>query len=53
MENVETKLLFEQSKREHLLLKARDVIELAKREKDYVFDTSRWRTFAPRVNSKT
>lgn len=53
MEKVETKPLFETNKREHLLLKTREVIERAKREIDYVFDTSQWRELAPRVKQKT
>ena len=53
MEKVETKPLFETNKREHLLLTAKKVIERAKIERDYVFDTSQWRTLAPRVKQKT
>lgn len=53
MEKKETKPLFETNKCEHLLLTAKSVIERAKRERDYVFDTSQWRTLAPRVKQKT
>lgn len=53
MEKVETKPLFETNKRELFLLNAKSVIERAKRERDYVFDTSQWRTLAPRIKQKT
>ena len=55
MEKKETMQLFEANKRELFLLNAKSVIERAEREieRDYVFDTSQWRTIAPRVNSKT
>lgn len=52
MKKNKTMQLFEANKREHLLLKTREVIERAKIERDYVFDTSQWRTIAPRVKQK-
>lgn len=52
MEKVETKPLFEENKREYLILTAKNVIERAKIERDYVFDTSQWRDLAPRVKQK-